>query len=77
MNTRDTLIEKLKSLPDERIAEIEDFVDFICRREGARALRRSFTASCEPAFAKAWDNPPKTVFTMPFEFGDVLLVRCA
>jgi hypothetical protein len=35
MNTRDpqTLIEKLKELPPERMAEVEDFVDFLRTRE--------------------------------------------
>ena len=35
MNTRDpqALIEKLKSLPPEQIAEVEDFVDFLRTRE--------------------------------------------
>jgi hypothetical protein len=35
MNTRDpqTLIEKLKELPPERMAEVEDFVDFLRARE--------------------------------------------
>jgi hypothetical protein len=62
MNTRATLIEKIESLPDERIAEIEDFVDFICMRGEARALRRSFAAASEPAFAKAWDNPQDSIY---------------
>ena len=29
MNARETLFEKIAALPEERIAEIEDFVDFI------------------------------------------------
>ena len=35
MNTRDPqgLIEKLKTLPPERVAEVEDFVDFLRARE--------------------------------------------
>lgn len=35
MNTRDpqALIEKLKDLPPERMAEVEDFVDFLRTRE--------------------------------------------
>jgi Xaa-Pro aminopeptidase len=35
MNTRDpqTLIEKLKELPPERMAEVEDFVDFLRTRD--------------------------------------------
>ena len=58
MNTRDPrgLIEKLKSLPPERVAEVEDFVDFLRTRVEERALERSATRTAEPAFAKAWNN---------------------
>jgi len=40
MNTRDpqALIEKLKTLPPERLAEVEDFVDFLRTRVDERAL---------------------------------------
>jgi len=58
MNTRDpqALIEKLKNLPPERVAEVEDFVDFLRTREGERAAVRAATRAAEPAFAKVWDN---------------------
>lgn len=58
MNTRDpqALIEKLKSLPPERMAEVEDFVDFLRERDAGRALERAATRVAEPAFAKVWDN---------------------
>jgi hypothetical protein len=58
MNTRDpqALIEKLKSLPPERMAEVEDFVDFLHIREQDRALARAATRVAEPAFAEVWDN---------------------
>jgi hypothetical protein len=36
MNARATLFEKIAALPEERIAEIEDFVDFIFQREEQR-----------------------------------------
>jgi hypothetical protein len=36
-----TLMEKIQSLPAERIAEVEDFVDFL----RARATRRKETAT--------------------------------
>ena len=36
-----SLIEKIEALPAERIAEIEDFVDFIRLREQERALTRA------------------------------------
>jgi hypothetical protein len=58
MNTRDpnTLIEKLKHLPPERRAEVEDFVDFLRTREEENALLRAATRVAEPTFATVWDN---------------------
>ena len=58
MNTRDpqALIEKLKNLPPERVAEVEDFVDFLRARDDERALERAATRAAEPAFAKVWEN---------------------
>jgi hypothetical protein len=52
-----SLIEKIKALPAERIAEIEDFVDFIVTRVQDRALMRAAAAASVPAFAKVWNNP--------------------
>jgi hypothetical protein len=38
MNARTAaILEKIEALPDQRIAEIEDFVDFIRQREEQRA----------------------------------------
>jgi hypothetical protein len=50
------LIEKLKRLPPERIAEVEDFVDFLQGRDEAQALTRTAMKASEPAFAAVWDN---------------------
>jgi hypothetical protein len=56
-----TLIAKIEALPPERIAEIEDFVDFLRAREQQRALPRAAAASACPlpnrAFAAIWNNP--------------------
>ncbi len=51
------LMEKIRSLPAERIAEIEDFVDFIASRELDLTLVRAATAASAPAFAAVWSNP--------------------
>lgn len=58
MNTRDprTLIEKLRTLQPERVAEVEDFVDFLRMRDEERALERAAARAAEPAFAKVWEN---------------------
>src|SRR5690606_27693866 len=59
--------------PDERIAEIEDFVDFIAARERDMALTRAAASTSAPAFSEVWDDP-ETTSTTRFEFGDVVLV---
>ncbi len=52
----DQLIEKLKALPPERRAEVEDFVDFLQSREGARHLVEAAAKATEPALRAVWDN---------------------
>jgi hypothetical protein len=52
-----TLIKKIEALPAERIAEVEDFVDFIRLREQDRALSRAAAAASAPIFAAIWSNP--------------------
>jgi len=56
------LIDKLKALPPERIAEVEDFIDFLKSRDTDRQLTRAAAKASEPAFAKVWDNPDDAVY---------------
>jgi len=51
------LMEKIQALPAERIAEVEDFVDFIRQREQDQSLIRATAAASAPAFAAVWNNP--------------------
>jgi hypothetical protein len=51
------LMEKIQTLPVERIAEVEDFVDFIRQREQDQSLIRTAAAASAPAFAAVWNNP--------------------
>jgi hypothetical protein len=62
MSNAKALMEKIQALPDARIAEIEDFVEFIAARERERSLTRSATRTSETAFAAIWDNPEDTVY---------------
>lgn len=59
MNARidQELIEKFKSLPRQRRAEVEDFVDFLRNREKEQRLTQSAAQVSEPAFNTVWDNP--------------------
>lgn len=50
------LIEKIKELPPDKIAEVVDFVDFLAHRDD-RLLVQATARVSEPAFAKVWDNP--------------------
>ena len=50
------ILEKLKQLPPERVAEVEDFVDFLRARGTDRQLAHAATKAAEPAFARVWDN---------------------
>jgi hypothetical protein len=58
----EALIGKITALPLHRIAEVEDFVDFIGERDESRALARAATSISAPAFAAVWDNPEDDVY---------------
>jgi hypothetical protein len=52
-----TLINKIRTLPPERVAEVEDFVDFLRRRDEYHALLKDAAMLSESAFQRVWDNP--------------------
>ncbi len=51
-----SLIEKIHTLPPDRLLEVEDFVGFIRLREQQRALTRDAAAASAPAFDAIWNN---------------------
>lgn len=50
------IIEKLRALPPGRVAEVEDFVDFLHSRSEARALTGAAAKLAESSFSQVWDN---------------------
>ena len=56
------IIEKLRALPPERIAEVEDFVDFLQTRTEAQQLTRTAAKLAESSFSKVWDNEDDAVY---------------
>ena len=56
------LIEKIKQLPPQRMAEVEDFVDFLRAREDEQRLTHSATRASEASFAQVWDNDEDAVY---------------
>lgn len=53
----EALVEKIRSLPPERIGEVADFVDFLRLRQAERELVGNATQAAHSAFARVWDNP--------------------
>ncbi len=52
----ETLIQKIRNLPPERVAEVEDFVDFLTVRDQDRHVTQAATRLSEEAFRAVWDN---------------------
>lgn len=50
------LFDKIKQLPPQRLAEVEDFVDFLREREAERRLTLAAAKASEASFAQVWDN---------------------
>ncbi len=50
------LIEKLQKLPAQRLAEVEDFVDFLRIREDELRLTQTAAKMAEASFAAVWHN---------------------
>lgn len=61
-DVRNSLIEKLGMLPPERLAEVEDFVDFIRVREEDQKLVSASRDASAAAFAAVWSNPEDDVY---------------
>lgn len=55
------LIEKINNLPPERLAEVEDFIDFIAQRD-ERRLTQAAARLSEDAFKEVWDNEEDAVY---------------
>ena len=58
----ETLIEKIRARPDNRLDVDEDFVDFIVSRSTDRALVRAARTASAGAFARVWDNAEDDVY---------------
>lgn len=50
------LIEKIRQLPPQRLAELEDFVDFLRTREDEQRLTHAAARASEACFAAVWNN---------------------
>jgi hypothetical protein len=54
--TEQVLIEKIRQLPPQRLAEVEDFVDFLRTREDDQRLTQAAARVSEASFSAVWNN---------------------
>ena len=50
------LMEKIRQLPPQRLAEVEDFVDYLRSRDEEQRLTQAAAGASEASFAAVWDN---------------------
>lgn len=60
--TEQVLIEKIRQLPPRRLAEVEDFIDFLRLREDEQRLTQAAAKTGEASFAAVWDNDEDAVY---------------
>jgi hypothetical protein len=60
--SHDELLAKIRRLPPEKVAAVEDFVDFLCLREEERRLAGAAARLSERAFERVWDNPDDAAY---------------
>jgi hypothetical protein len=56
-SSEEELLAKIRGLPPERLAEVEDFVDFLRLRDEERSLTDAAARLSEDAFARVWGHP--------------------
>ena len=59
------MLEKLEHLSPDRLAKVEDFVDFQQQRDRDKHLRLVYSSASESAFAKVWDNEEDAIYDQP------------
>lgn len=50
------MVKKLQQLPPAKVAEVEDFIDFLSSRDGDRPLVKAAQAVSESSLTAVWDN---------------------
>lgn len=56
------VLEKLEQLSPDRLAEVEDFIDFLQQRDQDKRLHQDYARASEAAFAKIWDNDEDAIY---------------
>ncbi len=58
----ETMVKKLDHMSPERLAEVDDFIDFLIQRDRDTQLYKDFAQASESVFEKVWDNDDDAVY---------------
>ena len=50
------VLHKLQLLPPERLATVEDFIDFLYQKDRDRELTQAASMTAEASFNRVWNN---------------------
>ncbi|MGG6265404.1 toxin-antitoxin system, antitoxin component, Xre family protein [Leptolyngbya sp. AN03gr2] len=69
LTQQQAILERLRSLSPERIAEVFDFVEFLYQKDqnsssdlSDQQLTQAATQLAQPSFQAVWDNPEDAVY---------------
>ena len=51
------VVQKLQTLSQERVSEVEDFIDFLSQRDTDKQLSQAAMTVSESTLKGLWDNP--------------------
>jgi hypothetical protein len=60
----EALIRKIRSLPPDKVAVVEDFVEFLGERDD-RQPSQAAAKLAEKAFRRIWNNPADAAYDRP------------
>jgi hypothetical protein len=52
----------MRDLSPEKVAQVEDFIDFLRQRQEDRRLTRAASKASERVFARVWNNPDDAAY---------------
>lgn len=62
--TQQALIDKIRQLPPQRLAEVRDFVDFLLMRDDDRRVTQAAAKASEASFGAAWNNEEDAAYDL-------------
>ena len=66
MRNAKNIADRMQTLSEEQLAEVEDFIEFLRFRAQEHELIRAAAAASEPAFQAVWNNSEDDAYDTAF-----------